>query len=652
MIFDICGQNEMVSFRQNNYTFKMKKTTLFLGLFSLLFTAFSQNSPTERQLIEKTIETYFDGWATGDTTKLGRAMHTSCHLKNYREDKFIEFTKSQYLNLFKPRERTKNLSTRIVSVDVTNNMGAAKVEISTEKDLFTDYFNLMKTNEGWFITDKVSTRKPHFLDFSQSVNTSTESERDLIEKTLQLYIDGQATGDSVKVGKAMHASSQLKVFRDGKFNEIPKNDYLKGWTLHEKYATFRASIIDIDVTNNMGSAKVEIGNSRNLFTDYFTLMKTNEGWFIADKVSTFSPYRVYDQKLEKETILEGLKRPWSMAFISENEVLVSQKEGDLVRVDLTKKDKIKIQNFPTDLEDSLGSFGDNTGKFEVLIDPDFKTNKFVYLSYAAKSAKGRTTKIIRAKLENDALRDVKTLFVAEPFSFERYHYGGGMTFGADGKLYFTIGERLFTEKDEPVIPIAQNIEDKRGKIYRINSDGTIPNDNPDFGKNAPAGLYAMGIRASQALAVEPLTQKIWFSEHGTQQGDEINILNPKANYGWPMKTTGKYRFAEFAPKPIEGNVYTDPVWSWMHTVAPTGLVFYMGTEFPLWKNDLLVGGLSRGSLWRLRIDGEKIVGSEELLVNDRVRIRKVAQSPQGRLFILTDEVNGKLIRIKNVPVLK
>ncbi len=355
---------------------------------------------------------------------------------------------------------------------------------------------------------------------------------------------------------------------------------------------------------------------------------------------------------EKETILEGLKRPWSIAFLTENEVLISEKEGDLVRFDLMKKEKFKIQGYPTDLEDSLGGFGDNTGKFEVLIDPDFKTNKFVYLSYAAKSAKGRTTKIIRAKLENDALKDIKTLFVADPFSSERYHYGGGMTFGADGKLFFTIGERLFNEKDEPATPIAQNIEDKRGKIYRINSDGTIPNDNPDFGKNAPAGLYAMGIRAAQGLTVEPNTKKIWFSEHGTQQGDEINILNPKANYGWPMKTTGKYRFAEFAPKPIEGNVYTDPVWSWMHTVAPTGLVFYTGFDFPLWKNDLLVGGLSRGSLWRLKIEGEKVVSSEELLVNDRVRIRKVALSPSGRLFILTDEVNGKLIRIKNVPVMK
>jgi aldose sugar dehydrogenase len=147
----------------------MKQLLLSVSLFLPFFSAFSQNVPTERQLIETTIQVYFDGWATGDTTKLGQAMHASCHLKNYRDGKFIEFTRAQYLNLFKPREKNKNITTRIVFVDVTNNMAGAKVEISTEKDLFTDYFNLMKTNEGWFIADKVSTRSPHKVTAVNSI---------------------------------------------------------------------------------------------------------------------------------------------------------------------------------------------------------------------------------------------------------------------------------------------------------------------------------------------------------------------------------------------------------------------------------------------------------------------------------------------------
>lgn len=499
----------------------MKNVILSVCLIAILSSSFSQNAPTERQLIENTIQLYFDGWATGDSTKLGKAMHASCHLKNYNDGKFTLFTRNQYLSLFKLHARPENLSARIVTLDITNNMGSAKVEISTERILFTDYFNLMKTNEGWVIADKVSTRTPH-------------------------------------------------------------------------------KIVDVNAI-----------------------------------------------QIQREIIMEGLKRPWSMAFISEDEALISEKEGDLIKFNLTSREKIKIQGYPADLEDSLATFGDNTGKFEVVLDPDFKNNKYIYLSYAAKSAKGRTTKIIRAVLEKESLKQIKVLFVAEPYSYQRVHYGGGMTFGRDGKLYFTIGERLFTEKDEPALPIAQNVEDKRGKIYRINPDGTIPADNPDFGSKATPGLYATGIRASQGLTVEPLTGKIWFSEHGTHQGDEVNILTPGANYGWPMKTRGKYRFADFAPTPVPGNSYTDPVWSWLQTVAPTGLHFYSGNEFASWNRNLLVGGLSAGSVWRMVIEGETIKSAEELFTDNRLRIRKVVQSPMGKLYILSDEINGKLIRIKN-----
>ncbi len=502
----------------------MKRLILLVSLLAGFTPAFSQNDPTERQLIEATIQLYFDGWATGDTNKVGKAMHASCHLKNYSNGKFTEYTRNHYLSLFKLHERPKNLRTSIVALDITNNMGSAKVEISTERDLFTDYFNLMKTTEGWVIADKVSTRTPH------------------------------------------------KIF----------------------------------------------------------------------DVNAIRPV--------KETILEGLKRPWSMAFISEEEVLISEKEGDLVKFNLLTKEKTKIQGFPTDLEDSLGGFGDNTGRFEVLLDPGFKNNNYIYLSYASKSPKGRTTKIIRAVLENESLQQVKVLFVAEPYTYERVHYGGGMVFGQDGKLYFTIGERIFTEKDEPALPIAQDIADKRGKIYRINPDGTIPTDNPVFGDKAIPGLYAMGIRAAQGLALETATNKIWFSEHGTHQGDEINVLKAGANFGWPMKTTGKYRFAEFTPAAIPANNYTEPVWSWLQTVAPTGLHFYSGNEFAAWNRNLLVGGLSKGSVWRMVTEGETIKSTEELFTDDRVRVRKLLQSPMGKLYMLTDEVNGKLIRIKNAAL--
>lgn len=371
----------------------------------------------------------------------------------------------------------------------------------------------------------------------------------------------------------------------------------------------------------------------------------------------------------KEVIIDGLSRPWSMAFLSETEVLLSEKDGDLLRIDLNTKEKHRIKGFPDDKTDSLtykkadypfGTFPSglangskvtyNAGILEVLIDPEYNSNQQVYISYTAKGEGGATTKVIRAQLQNDSLINIKPLLLALPYSHGLFHFGGGMTFGPDKKLYVTVGERIFNEINEPELPVAQDLTDRRGKIYRINPDGSIPGDNPDFGPDAIPGLYAVGIRAAQGITVEPNTGKIWFSEHGTVQGDEINLLQAGANYGWPIKTSGGYRSKEYQPPTMEGTDFTDPGWYWLHTVAPTGLTFYTGDEFLHWKNNLIVPGLSRGSLWRIRLEGETVKSMEELFIDNRERSRKAIMSPQGKLYILTEDLNnrknGKIVRIK------
>jgi aldose sugar dehydrogenase len=352
----------------------------------------------------------------------------------------------------------------------------------------------------------------------------------------------------------------------------------------------------------------------------------------------------------KETVITGLKRPWSMVFITKNDVLLTEKEGNLLRINLQSKRKTIIKGFPSDLVDSLDvnyGKGNNSGIFEVVIDPNFSTNQYLYLSYAAQTPnEGTTTKVIRATIKNDSLTQIKTLLIASPFTKQNHHYGGGLKFGSDQKLYITIGERLFYEIDEPATPIAQDPTDKRGKIYRINPDGSIPNDNPDFGKNAVAGLYALGIRAAQGMAIHPETGDIWFSEHGTIQGDEINILKAGVNYGWPLVTSGQYRSKDYNPPKVDVSTLTSPIWYWRQTVAPTGLAFYTGKEFPVWRNNLFVPGLSGGSLWRFKLENEKVKSVEQLFVDDPVRLRKVVQSPDGKLYLLTDELDGKIIRIK------
>jgi len=365
---------------------------------------------------------------------------------------------------------------------------------------------------------------------------------------------------------------------------------------------------------------------------------------------------------QKSIVLEGLKRPWSAAFLSNTVALVSEKDGDLLKVNLRTKEK--ITGFPADLMDTItinskayapGSFPKdadgkrikyNAGIFDVVLHPDFKTNNTLYVSYVSQKGELSTTKVIRAVLENDSLTQVRSILVAEPYTEGLFHYGGGMTFGADDKLYITVGERLFSEINQPPMPIAQDLTDTRGKIYRLNADGTVPDDNPDFGTEAISGLYAPGIRASQGITLNKKTGAIWFTEHGTNQGDEINLLKPGANYGWPIKTTGGYRGLGYEPPVLENRTFTDPKWYWLQTVAPTGLTFYTGNEFPQWKDNLFISGLSRGSLWRVVVENETITSLEELFVNDRVRTRKVVQSPDGKLYLLTDEAEGKMILIE------
>lgn len=366
----------------------------------------------------------------------------------------------------------------------------------------------------------------------------------------------------------------------------------------------------------------------------------------------------------KEVILTWLAHPWSIAFINESEAFITEKEGQLLRVDLQQKTKTPIAGFPDDLFqphlieaekypprtyptslDGKTIWG-NGGILDVVLHPDFAQNSQLFLSYVSQQEDRFALKVIRAEIVDDKLENMTTILNPGPYVPGLWHFGGGLCIQND-HLFITVGERLFFEDLHQGLPIAQNVGDERGAIYRLHLDGSIPDDNPDLGPDAVPGIFAFGIRAAQGITTRPGTQDIWFSEHGTNQGDELNLLQAGANYGWPNITSGTWRSPGYLPDSLDNPQYVAPQHYWLQTVAPTGLTFYTGTEFPSWQGNLIVAGLSRGSLWRMVLDGNTFVSAEELFLDDHVRSRKVAQSPDGQLYMLTDEDDGKLIRIVN-----
>lgn len=514
------------------------------------------------------------------------------------------------------------------------------------------------------------------LTFAISSSLFAQTDQELITETLYDFIDGTTYNYPERIGKAFYPNTQMFLYNDQDTVWVVTSEEYASWYSRRTPGTKNnrdGGIISIDIVGDVASAKIEfvIPSFGNRYYDLLLLKKIKGNWKIVAKATSAEPIPKSPAEMipkpEKEVIIENLDRPWSIAFLSETEALIAEKDGALLKVDLVTGDRKEIAGLPSDVARAIkidtskhewGVFppsadGEtqsyNAGWFQVLLDPDFTDNSYLYLSYAAENKeRASTTKVIRGKLSGNKLTNVETLFVAEPYSHGLFHFGGGMIFGSDGKLYITIGERNFFEHLNPELPLSQDLTDKRGKIIRINPDGSIPEDNPDFGRESIPGLYATGIRASQGFAVDQTTGKIWFSEHGTIQGDELNILTAGANYGWPHKTTGRYRSKDYNPPVRPGTIFTDPVYSWDQTVAPTGLTFYNGSQFQQWKGNLIVPGLSKGSLWRVIIENDEVVGSEELFIDDRVRLRKAIVSPRGELYVLTDEENGKLIKIINL----
>ncbi|GBD44009.1 Aldose sugar dehydrogenase YliI [bacterium HR40] len=333
----------------------------------------------------------------------------------------------------------------------------------------------------------------------------------------------------------------------------------------------------------------------------------------------------------------GLEHPWGLAFLPDGRMLVSERPGRLrlVAADGTL-DPQPLAGVPEVWAQGQG------GLLDVAIHPEFATNALVYLSYAAAGADGRAgTHVARAQLRDRALVRLEEIFASNARSTSGVHFGSRLVFADDGTLFVTLGERGERE-------LAQRLDSHAGKIVRIREDGTIPADNPFVGRaGALAEIWSLGHRNVQGAALHPVTRELWIHEHGPQGGDEINIARAGRNYGWPVVTFGR-EYGTGAPIG-EGTAKAGmkpPLWSWVPSIAPSGMTFYRGERFPAWQGDLFVGALRAQALVRLELEGERIVGEERLLAGVIGRIRDVREGPDGFLYLLTDAADGAIWRLE------
>ncbi len=339
--------------------------------------------------------------------------------------------------------------------------------------------------------------------------------------------------------------------------------------------------------------------------------------------------------LNVQTIAGKLRAPWSVAVLPDGSYLVTEQLGYLqhIRLDGTRTE---ISGLP----DDIYAQGQG-GLLDVVLAPDFADSQTVFLSYAKGTKKANRTAIIRARLVDGTLVDRTEIFQASPAKDTSSHFGARMVFLPDGTLVMTLGEGFAYRE------AAQDKTSHLGKIVRLHPDGSVPADNPFIGEtDVRPEIYSLGHRNAQGLHYDKISGKLWIHEHGAKGGDELNLIEPGKNYGWPITTTGTdYNGAKISPfesyTGMEGFVL-----DWTPSIAPSGLTIYRGDLFADWNGDAFVGGLKSRDLRRVDLENGKAVGEYILLSDLNARIRDVRTAPDGSILILTDDAaDGKLLRI-------
>jgi aldose sugar dehydrogenase len=331
--------------------------------------------------------------------------------------------------------------------------------------------------------------------------------------------------------------------------------------------------------------------------------------------------------------VKGLANPWSLAFLPDGNILVTEKAGRLRIVRGGTLDPEPIAGVPAVFTQGQG------GLLEVALHPQFDRNKWIYLTYSKPGDRGATTALARGTFDGKALTDVEDLFVADNWAPGGIHFGSKLAWSRDGLLFMSVGERNDRKR-------AQDLSLHGGKILRLKDDGTAPADNPFVGKpDVKPEIYSYGHRNVQGLAVHPDTGEVWANEHGPQGGDELNKILPGKNYGWPIATYGREYSGELISSPVAEGV-EQPIVFWSPSPGLSGLVIYSGDRFAAWKGNIFSGALAGQYINRVVFNQRGVWGRENLLGALRLRIRDLRQGPDGLLYVAVDGNAAGLLRIE------
>ncbi len=335
-------------------------------------------------------------------------------------------------------------------------------------------------------------------------------------------------------------------------------------------------------------------------------------------------------------VAKGLVNPWSLAFLPNGDMLVTEKPGRLRIVRGGTLDPNPVPGTPDVFANGQG------GLLEVALHPQFATNQFVYLTYSKAGTEPNTgtTALARGRFDGKALVDVKDLLVTDNYNTGGIHFGSKLAFGRDGLLYMSVGERNDRNR-------AQNTNSHGGKILRLKDDGTVPPDNPFVGKAGyKPEIYTYGHRNVQGLAVHPETGVLWATEHGPQGGDELNVIEAGKNYGWPVITFGReYSGEVISPQPAKEGL-EQPYMFWAPSPGLSGMAFYTGDKFPGWKGQVFLGALAGLGVYRVGFNQRGLAGRELMLTSLRQRIRDLREGPDGFLYVAVDANPGGVLKIE------